>query len=90
MSYYTVKPWGSERLFLKLPFFWIKYLYIKDGHRTSTQYHHHRSELHISRHGIRVYKPKDVHTCLAGRYVEFAWGRPDDKDIVRTDDPYRR
>ena len=85
------RPWGW---FLKLydnGRFWIKILRVRG--RTSEQSHDHRAELLI-----RVWDPvfirkvqKDtVHRLGPGWWIEFAWGKVDEKDCVRYKDDYGR
>ncbi len=79
------RPWGWYRTLLKLPFLWIKILKVEEGQRTSLQSHENRAELHIA-----LVPKRKKHRLYSGTYLEIAWGKPEEEDIVRYNDDYGR
>ena len=86
------RPWGRMWLLFHLPFLWVKVIVVNSNHRTSVQIHRERTELHIA---LRLHRegwygrkvPKGhVHVLATGRYIEIAWGRPREEDIIRLAD----
>jgi hypothetical protein len=83
----------------------VKIIHVRRGQRTSLQYHARRSELHIGwevipwgqaygvdldRPVLRLVRPFKEHRMQGGTYIEIAWGRPREDDIVRVEDDYSR
>lgn len=99
------RPWGRMWLLLSTPRLWVKVIEVDPGHCTSYQYHIFRKELHISLDGTtmpwrdlhdyvhaywRIVPRFRAHRLATGRYLEIAWGQPDEDDIVRLSDNYGR
>lgn len=84
----TYRPWGWMITLIKTPWFWFKVLKVQG--KTSLQYHTRRTELQIGANGIHLCKPFVVHRLEHGWFVEFAWGRPNERDVVRLEDLYGR
>lgn len=82
------RPWGKMWLLVSLPTFWIKIILVRG--RTSLQAHEHRTEYHISLHGIKKVVPLQVHRLGVGTYLELAFGAPREEDIIRYEDDYGR
>ena len=88
------RPWGWFTG-IACKWFWIKLIYVRPDHYTSSQYHANRAEFHMlvwppipwEWRLVRRYK---VHRLVHGLYVELAWGRPSESDIVRLRDRYGR
>lgn len=66
---------------------WVKLIRVHS--RTSLQYHCFRSELHLGR-SVLLVRPFEKHRMTRGWYIEIAWGRPMEDDIVRLDDDFGR
>lgn len=79
------RPWGVMAKLISLPFFWLKLIYVSG--RTSLQYHNDRTEWHI---GIYKVNPKEIHRMQHGVFIELAFGKPREDDIVRLEDDYGR
>lgn len=75
-------------LLIRTKRFWVKILRVRG--RTSLQSHNERSELHISFNSVKRIPVKTVHRMTRGWYLELAWGRPVEEDIVRYEDDYNR
>lgn len=86
------RPWGRMWLLFRATRLWVKVIRVDPGHRTSLQYHLCRSELHIGldKWCWRLVRPHDRHCMAGGLYLEIAWGRPTEADIVRVFDFYGR
>lgn len=86
------RPWGAFWVLYESKRFWIKLIEVKPGQCTSLQYHHARRELHIGldRWHWRYIGKKARHSMHEGMYLELAWGRPREEDIVRITDMYGR
>ena len=65
--------------------FWCKFIRVTG--QTSYQSHHNRNELHI---GIAKVAKEQKHRLNPGWYIEFAWGKPEEDDIIRYEDNYGR
>lgn len=84
------RPWGWMLTLIGVSRFWIKLIRVHPGRRTSLQLHKHRAELHISRRGFTFVEPYTLHRMTGGWYIELAFGRPREDDIVRTQDDFNR
>lgn len=93
------RPWGRMWMVIQRPSFWVKIINVKDGQRTSNQFHVKRAEWHwrlswrVWRKDLswcRVIKPGILHRMYPGWYIEVAWGEPKEADIVRMSDDYGR
>jgi mannose-6-phosphate isomerase-like protein (cupin superfamily) len=95
----TIKPWGYEKLIFENPFYRIKMIHIKKGHRLSKQYHKFKWETLIMKkddnkmcfHDI---PPRMIHRLdnTKGKtdmdIIEISYGS--DEDIIRLEDDYGR
>ena len=84
------KPWGKYYKLFDIGFLWVKIIVVNKGQRTSLQYHFNRTEIHIGGKKVRFYPPLRRHRMTCGRYLEIAWGKPREEDIVRLKDDYDR
>jgi hypothetical protein len=93
------RPWGRMWMVWQCRWLWIKIINVYPGQRTSSQYHQRRGEWHwrlswrlwrTDLSWCRVIKPNILHRMKAGWYIEIAWGRPDENDIIRLSDDYGR
>lgn len=86
------KPWGHYEVLLEGPGWKVKHIVVKEGHRTSLQYHQYRGERMVFlQTGDSWYTPPmSHHRLLPGEYVEVQLGTCDEDDIVRIEDDYRR
>lgn len=86
------RPWGRMWMVTQWPWLWVKIIHVRKGQRTSNQYHQHRAEFHFRLNDLRwrVVKRDILHRMKPGLYVEIAWGRPDEADIIRLSDDYGR
>jgi hypothetical protein len=82
------RPWGWMKTLFRTKSFWVKI--IKVNTRTSQQFHRDRTELHIYPFGWNVIRPLTVHRLPRGWWIEVAWGRPMEEDIIRIQDDYGR
>ena len=82
------RPWGWFIKLIDLNFFWIKLIRVNT--RTSLQYHQYRTELHISKYGLQLYMPLERHRMASGTFLEIAWGKVAEDDIIRLEDDYGR
>jgi hypothetical protein len=92
------RPWGRMWMVCQCKRAWVKIIHVYPGQRTSDQYHAKRSEWHW-RLGwphmrgsmwCKVIRVGRLHRMSQGWYVEVAWGRPHENDIVRLSDDYGR
>ena len=79
------RPWGWMVKFFHFESMWLKFLRVKG--RTSLQTHKHRTEWHI---GLYRIDPGDIHRMQKGFFFELALGRPNENDIERLEDDYKR
>lgn len=95
------RPWGVMWKVLDTGSFWVKVIRVEPFQETSLQYHRLRNELHIRLWGFKTgyvrlwrfwkYVPKRMpHRLLPGVYLELAWGRTFEFDVVRLYDRYGR
>ena len=82
--------WGWEIKVFHTKHWWGKFIYVRLHHRTSQQYHNHRTEWHCSLRGVGKYYPRELHRLAHGLYFELAYGRPNQTDIYRVADDYGR
>lgn len=78
---------------IDLGFFWLKVICVAPQQHTSIQYHQRRVELLLGFWGIPgiwLVLPHHQHTLFYGIYVEFAFGKVDERDIIRNEDLYDR
>lgn len=85
--FFEKRPWGWFLKLISTPFFWVKIILVKKGHRTSLQRHDERIEYHV---GIQLIDKEIAHRMGRGIYLEFAFGKPKESDIVRLKDDYGR
>jgi mannose-6-phosphate isomerase-like protein (cupin superfamily) len=105
-----VRPWGKEIVLTREKNFWVKDVFIKNGHRASLQNHKGRKEIWIALSGKSAavlgnkYKhlnPGDIVKINKGqkhrwigvrnsRILEIAFGKLDERDIIRYQDDYGR
>lgn len=81
------RPWGWFIKFIALKNFWFKLIRVKRGQRTSLQKHKDRKEIHV---GIQFVDKNLPHRIAHGFYIEMAFGKPRENDIVRLKDDYGR
>jgi len=88
---YEKKPWGFTIKFLSLPFAWMKFIHVKKGHQNSLHIHYKRNEL-VLRLPLSFFsvKKEQPHRLVSGSYIEFAYGKPEETDILRLEDDYAR
>jgi hypothetical protein len=86
------RPWGRMWMLYQHPRLWVKLIHVRRGQRTSNQYHLERREFHycLSRLSWNYVPKRRLHRMRQGLYLEIAWGRPDEDDIVRMSDDYGR
>lgn len=82
------RPWGWMIKFIHTKKFWLKLIRVTG--RTSLQSHRFRTEYHISIKGIKKIKLREKHRIISGWYIELAFGRPNEYDIIRHEDDYGR
>lgn len=87
-----MKPWGWYRELFNTGWFWVKVIKVNDGHRTSWQWHRKRAEVHIGikPRSFNYYGKRSIHEMTPGLYIELAWGKTDESDIIRVSDDYGR
>lgn len=88
---YKKTPWGFWLKFISSPWFWMKFIHVDKGHQNSLHVHHKRNEfvLRIPFHFFFIKKEKP-HRLATGNYIELAYGRPSEDDILRLEDDYAR
>lgn len=72
---------------------WLKFIHVLPGESTSDQSHNERAEIHVKIYpipSIKKIKIGDRHRMVGGMYVEIAYGRPREEDIIRYSDKYGR
>ena len=82
------RPWGKMFKLIHTNNFWCKFIFVTG--RTSLQSHDKRTEYQISIRGVQKIVPKQKHRMEKGVYIELAFGRPDEEDIIRYEDDYGR
>ncbi len=82
------KPWGWMIKIISREDFWLKLICVSG--RISLQSHCQRSELHIGTRGVNFIRKLEKHRLERGIYLELAFGKPDENDIVRYEDDYGR
>ena len=86
----TQKPWGFEVNIFTWNQWRLKILHVKDGNRTSLQYHTEKEEFWFFNDGTwRHLSPKEIHR-LNGPITVLEIARGKDSDIVRLEDDYQR
>lgn len=85
------KPWGHEEILHELGLMRVKRLVVKEGHRTSLQYHIHKAEVWFfpTTGAYTVIAPKQEHR-LTGPVEVIEVSTGSDDDIVRLEDDYGR
>lgn len=78
-------PWGRMWRFISFPKFWAKIIWVRG--RTSLQSHNNRTEYHF---GFYKVNPGEKHRMQHGLFLEIATGKPEESDIVRYEDDYKR
>lgn len=81
----TARPWGKMWKLISAKKFWLKFILVKG--RTSLQSHSERTEWHF---GLYKVPPREKHRLLKGVYLELAYGKPREDDMVRYEDDYGR
>ena len=104
------RPWGKEFILIRKKNFWVKDIFIKNGHKASLQNHKGRKEIWIALSGKSAailgnkrknLNPGDVVNINKGqkhrwigvhnsRILEIAFGKLDERDIIRYQDDYGR
>jgi mannose-6-phosphate isomerase-like protein (cupin superfamily) len=69
------KPWGAEKILVQNPYYVIKRLEIKAGHRLSLQYHKKKIETIFVQEGVAGYAsgPCRVVLSRSGRKIKILW-----------------
>lgn len=78
-------PWGRMWRFISFPGFWAKIIWVRG--RTSLQSHANRTEYHF---GFYKVNPGEKHRMQHGLFLEIATGKPEESDIIRYEDDYKR
>ena len=85
MTAWCKTPWGWWWKIVGFRKFWVKLLWVRG--RTSLQSHAHRTEWHF---GLYKVNPGEKHRMQHGLFIEVAHGVPEESDIVRYEDDYKR
>lgn len=90
MSFYITRPWGWMIKIIYFKKFWLKIIKVKKGEQTSLQSHNFRIEYHFWFWGFKKIDIGIKHRIQNGLYLELAFGKPDESDIIRYEDEYGR